>query len=71
MSNFKITARHPGIGTVAFVIESTDTKAAFGLWRNIVFSPRQWSIVSNEPTGAAVVHDTVDPYFGDPDLDEL
>ena len=50
MSNYKITARHPGMGTIAFIVPSTDPKTAFGVWRNIVFSPRQWSIISNEPT---------------------
>lgn len=50
MSNFRITARHPGMGTIAFIVPSSDPKTAFGVWKNIVFSPRQWSIVSNEPT---------------------
>jgi hypothetical protein len=55
MSNYQIVARHPALGEIHFTVTAAaDSKAAFAKWKNIVFSPRQWSIVSNEPLDGGV-----------------
>jgi len=43
----KITANHQALGTVDFVVQATDAKSAFELWKQIVFSARQWRVLNN------------------------
>jgi hypothetical protein len=47
MSKFELTATHPAFGTVVFVVEAEDDKAAFARWKQIVYSSRQWIVKSN------------------------
>lgn len=48
MSKYAIVARHPGLGEVTFTLEAADAKGAFARWKNVVFTPRQWTILRNE-----------------------
>jgi hypothetical protein len=69
-SNHTIEATHPAYGTVTFTIPAEDAKQAFSLWKQIVFSSRQWMVKRNE-TGAAAagrvphkaILEAVDPEF--------
>jgi hypothetical protein len=47
MSKAEIVATHPAFGEVTFVIEAEDTVKAFSIWKQIVFSSRQWVVKSN------------------------
>jgi hypothetical protein len=46
---YAITGRHPGLGTITFVIEAADKRLAFSTWKNVVVNCRQWIITSNDP----------------------
>ena len=48
MNSFKITAKHPAFGVVDFTIAADDSKAAFGKWKNMMFSSRQWTVSDNQ-----------------------
>ena len=56
---FLITAKHAALGAVLFILEAPDKKQAFANFKSIVYSHRQWSVISNEPTDAPAVQDTV------------
>lgn len=56
----EITATHPHFGAVTFAIEASDAKAAFQIWKQIVFSSRQWVVRKN--TG----HDQIPPVAAPP-----
>jgi hypothetical protein len=47
MSKFELTATHPAFGTVVFGVEAEDDKKAFSIWKQIVYSSRQWVVKSN------------------------
>ena len=48
----KITAKHAGLGEVEFIIEAESREAAFAKFKQIVYSIRQWVVVSNEEVKA-------------------
>jgi hypothetical protein len=52
MSNYEIVATHPAFGEVRFVVAAEDSHKAFALWKQIVFSSRQWIVKSNTQAGA-------------------
>jgi hypothetical protein len=69
-TNHAIEATHPAFGTVTFTIPAEDSKQAFSLWKQIVFSSRQWMVKRNETGRASAVPvshgdmlDAVDPEF--------
>lgn len=43
----EIVATHPAFGEVAFAIEAEDGAKAFSLWKQIVYSGKQWIVKSN------------------------
>jgi hypothetical protein len=48
MSNkVEIVAQHPAFGTVTFLIDAEDGTKAFSLWKQIIYSSRQWIVKSN------------------------
>lgn len=46
-TKIEITATHPAFGEVTFVIRADDGKQAFTLWKQIVYSSRQWVVQKN------------------------
>lgn len=70
MKSHTIEATHPAFGTVTFTIPAQDAKQAFSLWKQIVFSSRQWMVKRNETDSASAVREShedmlnaVDPEF--------
>jgi len=47
MNSFKIVAKHPVYGVVAFTLDADDEKAAFFLWKRVVGNHRQWNLRQN------------------------
>jgi hypothetical protein len=45
---FKLTAKHAGLGINVFIVEADGPKAAFSKFKSIVFSHKQWTVTSNE-----------------------
>ena len=52
---FKLTAKHAGLGVNVFIVEANDLKAAFSKFKSIVFSHKQWTVTSNEEIRAGGV----------------
>lgn len=46
-SKFVIAASHGAFGNVKFIYEAEDAKAAFSMFKQTVYSIRQWIIISN------------------------
>jgi len=51
-TNHTVVATHPAYGEVVFIIPANDAKHAFSLWKQIVFSSRQWVVKRNESDGS-------------------
>jgi hypothetical protein len=52
---FKLTAKHAGLGVNVFIVEADGPKAAFSKFKSIVFSHKQWTVTSNEEIRAGGV----------------
>jgi hypothetical protein len=47
-SKFKIVATHQAYGTMEFHLDALDRKDAFNRFKGVVYSAKQWIIVSND-----------------------
>jgi len=54
-AKYLITATHQAFGTVDFRLDAADAKDAFAQFKQIVFNPRQWIVLSNVAADATVV----------------
>jgi hypothetical protein len=53
MSKHEVVATHPAFGEVVFLIEAEDAAKAFSIWKQIVYSSRQWIVKSNTAVEAS------------------
>jgi hypothetical protein len=69
-TKIEITATHPAFGEVAFTIPAEDAKQAFALWKQIVYSSRQWVVRKNTGSEFPAAKTVASPNLSgdDPDL---